>query len=78
LLKPTGASGQIFPTCADKFPGVFLMSKFISAVRRLLVREEGATMVEYGLMVALIAIVAVAAVGTLGGRVSDTFEGLTF
>ncbi|MEY4187131.1 MAG: Flp/Fap pilin component [Planctomycetota bacterium] len=54
------------------------MSKFISAVRRLLVREEGATMVEYGLMVALIAIVAVAAVGTLGGRVSDTFEGLTF
>ncbi len=54
------------------------MSKFIAAVRRLLVREEGATMVEYGLMVALIAVVAVAAVGTLGGRVSSTFSGLTF
>ncbi|MEY2725849.1 MAG: Flp/Fap pilin component [Planctomycetota bacterium] len=54
------------------------MSKFIASVRRLLVREEGATMVEYGLMVALIAVVAVAAVGTLGGRVSDTFSGLTF
>jgi pilus assembly protein Flp/PilA len=60
------------------FPGVVLMSKFIASVRRLLVREEGATMVEYGLMVALIAVVAVAAVGTLGGRVSDTFSGLTF
>ncbi|MFM7058078.1 MAG: Flp family type IVb pilin [Planctomycetota bacterium] len=35
-------------------------------------------MVEYGLMVALIAVVAVAAVGTLGGRVSDTFSGLKF
>jgi pilus assembly protein Flp/PilA len=56
----------------------FQMSKFISAVRRLLVREDGATMVEYGLMVALIAVVAVAAVGTLGGRVSSTFSGLTF
>ncbi|MFN5741538.1 MAG: Flp family type IVb pilin, partial [Planctomyces sp.] len=63
--------------CALRYPlvvpcsGSVAMSKFISAVRRLLVREEGATMVEYGLMVALIAIVAVAAVGTLGGRVSD-------
>jgi pilus assembly protein Flp/PilA len=54
------------------------MSKFFSSVRRLLVREEGATMVEYGLMVALIAVVSVAAVGTLSGRVSDTFSGLTF
>ena len=54
------------------------MSRLINSVRRLLVREEGATMVEYGLMVALIAVVAVAAVGTLGGRVSDTFSGLTF
>ena len=42
------------------------MSKFIAAARRLVVREEGATMVEYGLMVALIAIVCVTAV-TLGG-----------
>ncbi|MFN8856427.1 MAG: Flp family type IVb pilin, partial [Planctomycetaceae bacterium] len=38
--------------------------------------EEGATMVEYGLMVALIAVVAVAAVGTLGGSVSSVFTGI--
>jgi pilus assembly protein Flp/PilA len=42
------------------------------------VREEGATMVEYGLMVALIAVVAVSAVGVLGGNVSGTFSELTF
>lgn len=41
-------------------------------------REEGATMVEYGLMVALIAVVAVSAVGVLGGNVSETFSELTF
>jgi pilus assembly protein Flp/PilA len=34
-------------------------------------REEGATMVEYGLMVALIAVVALAAVTTLGGNVPE-------
>jgi pilus assembly protein Flp/PilA len=36
--------------------------------------ESGATMVEYGLMVALIAIAALTAVNTLGGNVSTTFN----
>jgi pilus assembly protein Flp/PilA len=36
-------------------------------------REEGATMVEYGLMVALIAVVALVAVTTLGVNVSGKF-----
>jgi pilus assembly protein Flp/PilA len=36
-------------------------------------REEGATMVEYGLMVALIAIIAMAAVQVLGVSISDIF-----
>ncbi len=49
------------------------MSQFIAAARRFLTREEGATMVEYGLMVALIAVVAVAAVGTLGTTVKGVF-----
>ena len=35
--------------------------------------EEGATMVEYALMVALIAAVCVGAVGLLGGNVDTTF-----
>ena len=52
------------------------MSNFIAAARRFLAREEGATMVEYGLMVALIAVVAVAAVGTLGTSVTGVFTTL--
>ena len=37
-------------------------------------REEGATAVEYGLMVALIAIVIIAAVIILGTRLSSLFQ----
>ena len=36
--------------------------------------EEGATAVEYGLLVALIAAVIVAVVVTLGGEVQDGFQ----
>jgi pilus assembly protein Flp/PilA len=36
--------------------------------------EEGATAVEYGLLVALIAAVIVAIVGTLGGKVNTAFK----
>ncbi len=37
-------------------------------------REDGATMVEYGIMVALIAVVAIVAVQTLGNSTNDTFN----
>lgn len=40
---------------------------------RIIREEEGATMVEYALMVALIAIVAIAAVTLIGGNVADKF-----
>jgi pilus assembly protein Flp/PilA len=36
--------------------------------------EEGATMVEYGLLVALIAMVALGAITTLGGNLSTLFS----
>lgn len=36
--------------------------------------ETGATAVEYGIMVALIAVVIIAAVTLLGGTMKDTFE----
>jgi len=36
--------------------------------------EEGATAVEYGLLVALIAAIIVAVVATLGGKVSNAFQ----
>jgi len=41
----------------------------------LLREEEGATMVEYGLLVALIALVALGAVQALGVNLSSIFNG---
>ncbi len=37
------------------------------------VKERGATAVEYGIMVALIAAVIISVVGTLGGNLSNLF-----
>ena len=36
--------------------------------------EDGATMVEYGIMVALIAAICVAVIGVLGGQVQTAFQ----
>ena len=36
--------------------------------------EDGATMVEYGIMVALIAVVSIIAIGAIGGRLNGAFE----
>lgn len=49
------------------------MSKFAMTFRRFMKDESGATMVEYGVMVALIAAVSVAIIGTLGGKVTTAF-----
>lgn len=38
--------------------------------------EKGATAVEYGIMVALIAVVIIAAVTLLGGTLSDSFNNI--
>ncbi|HEX3462888.1 MAG TPA: Flp family type IVb pilin [Candidatus Elarobacter sp.] len=38
--------------------------------------DEGATLVEYGLVVSLIAVAAIVAITTLGGKVSDTFNAI--
>ena len=46
------------------------MKKLVQAFLR---GEEGATMVEYGLMVALIAVACIAVVTTLGGNLSTMF-----
>ena len=43
-------------------------------VKKLYKDEEGATMVEYALMVALIAIACIVAVQALGGKVSNSFN----
>jgi pilus assembly protein Flp/PilA len=41
---------------------------------RIVREEEGASMVEYALLVALIAIIAIVAVALVGNAVSDTFS----
>ena len=47
------------------------MSKFVS---RFMKDESGATAIEYGLIVALIAVVIIAAVTNIGTKLQDNFE----
>lgn len=42
-------------------------------IKRLFVEEEGQTLIEYGLLTALIAVVAIAILSVLGRKVKDTF-----
>ena len=56
-----------------------MMSKQVMFVRSLFglkAREEGATMVEYGLMVALISVVCVVAVALLGTNIKAMFTSI--
>lgn len=46
-------------------------------VKRLVMEEEGASMAEYGLLVALIAAVVVGTVKTLGGQINTAFTKVT-
>ncbi len=39
-------------------------------------KEKGASLVEYGLLVALIAVVCIAAITTLGSNISTKFSGV--
>jgi pilus assembly protein Flp/PilA len=51
------------------------MKKSLLAARRMFCRQDdGATMVEYGMMLAFIALVCIAAVTLLGGNVSAMYN----
>jgi pilus assembly protein Flp/PilA len=50
------------------------MNRLKNAVRNFVRNEEGAALVEYGLLVLLIAVLAIVAVKTLGSRVSNTLN----
>jgi pilus assembly protein Flp/PilA len=50
------------------------MTKLAAKIQGRLASERGATAVEYGLMVALIAVVIIAAVSLLGNNLSTTFN----
>lgn len=50
------------------------MRRLIDAVHGFAVDEEGAAIVEYAILVALIAIVAILVVAALGNKVSEKFS----
>jgi pilus assembly protein Flp/PilA len=50
------------------------MRRFVDRLPLALRGDEGATMVEYALMIVLIAVVAVGAIAVLGGNVSTAFS----
>ena len=53
------------------------MSKIIAAARKFVTtKEEGASLVEYGLVLALIAVVCLVAVATLGTSISTMLNSL--
>ena len=56
----------------------FLTSLQIMLTERFERDDKGATMVEYGLLVALIAVVVAAGATLLGQRISTMFAGFTF
>ena len=49
------------------------MIDFVASAKKFIQSEDAPTMVEYGLLVALIAIVVAAAAATLGTNVSSLF-----
>ncbi len=54
-----------------------LYTHFLKAYVHAQNRERGATMVEYGVMVALIAAVSIAIITTLGGQVTAAFTAVS-
>ncbi|MHC6221951.1 Flp family type IVb pilin [Arthrobacter sp. MMS24-S77] len=51
-----------------------MLSKLLKSASRAQQDETGATAVEYGIMVALIAVVIIVAVTLLGGNLAETFN----
>jgi pilus assembly protein Flp/PilA len=46
----------------------------MTVLKRLFYEEDGQGMVEYGLIIALIAVAVIVALGALGGGIKDIFE----
>jgi len=61
------------PAASFDLHGSDSMSRFFAALKKFAVAEEGATMVEYGVMVALITAVVVATVVAIGQKTSNAF-----
>jgi len=53
------------------------MTESLTALKKFVREEEGASLAEYGLLLALIAVVCIGAIGVLGGRISTMFSTLS-
>ncbi len=53
-------------------------AKFLSLLLAVLADQDGATAVEYGLLVGLIAAVMVVGLGLFGSNMSSLFSGISF
>jgi pilus assembly protein Flp/PilA len=62
--------GQLSPLAQESQ----MLSLYTNLMTRLHTNEKGATAVEYGIMVGLIAVVIIVAVGLLGGTLTTMFE----
>jgi len=65
-LLPRRHAGKHRPLFHPSYTGETPMSKLIPIAKRFVVAEEGASMAEYGLLIALIALVAAAGAKILG------------
>jgi pilus assembly protein Flp/PilA len=50
------------------------MSKLLTSATRLVREEEGASLAEYGLLLALIAVVCITAIALVGTKISTMFS----
>jgi pilus assembly protein Flp/PilA len=67
LTVPSQTSGE----------GASPVSQFLTAVKKFVTRrEEGASLVEYGLLLALIAVICITAIALLGSNISTMFSNL--
>jgi pilus assembly protein Flp/PilA len=73
LLRASVVSG-VFWSFLEKGASMRKLWNLVVGMGR---KEEGASMVEYGLLVALIAVVVAAALGPLGTAVAAMFNGIT-
>jgi pilus assembly protein Flp/PilA len=71
-----GRLGHANASIQGLFFGVVIMFQSIASkfIGRFVRDQRGATMVEYGLLVALVAVAVIAAVTTLGGSINAFFQ----
>ena len=72
VVTIVACSGMPIPGLSS--PKGISMSSIRNAISRFVREESGATMVEYGIMVALVAAVAIAVVKVVGSKVNNGFQ----